>query len=383
MPPDSPAGNDSGSRPVAIAGAGLGGLSAAIHLRLAGRQVMVFEKNALSGGRANLLEQDGFRFDTGPSLVNYPWVFEDLFRAAGRNLYDYVTLLKVDPSITFRWRDGTHLTLSSDREALIREFARFEPNAARAVTRFFADAREKYRIAFEKLACRNEDNPVKWLGVLSPAELWRTSIWRSLWSELSRSFRSRYVREALGSYGMYLGGSPYRLPGLFSILPYGEMEYGLWLPRGGVYSLVEAIERLARQLGVVFRHNCPVTRIETQGGSVSGLRFADGGFYAADTIISNVDLPTTKRSLLGESAGRIRMTPAVLTFYWGVKGRPEGLGHHTIFLPDRYRAVFDQLTGAGIVPGDLPLYVSVPSATDPSLAPAGDSCVSCSFPCRC
>ena len=82
MPRDSPAGNDSGSRPVAIAGAGLGGLSAAIHLRLAGRQVTVFEKNALSGGRANLLEQDGFRFDTGPSLVNYPWVFEDLFRSA-------------------------------------------------------------------------------------------------------------------------------------------------------------------------------------------------------------------------------------------------------------------------------------------------------------
>ena len=298
-----------------------------------------------------------------------------LFRAAGRNLYDYVSLLPVDPSVEFQWRDHQFLRLSSDPEFLVREFARFEPDATGAVERFFADAKEKYRIAFDKLACRNEDNPARWLRALSVSEILRTGMWRSLWSELSRSFSSRHIREALGSYAMYLGGSPYQLPGLFSILPYGEMAYGLWLPRGGIYAMVESIERLALELGVTIHTGTEVTRIETQGNSVSGLRLAGNRFFAADIVVSNLDLPSTQISLLDEAPPRLTMTPGVVTFYWGVKGQPVGLGHHTIFLPDDYRAAFRQLTTEGVIPRDLPFYVSIPSATDPSLAPPGDSCV--------
>lgn len=369
------AGRSGGSKRAAIIGAGLGGLSAAIHLRLAGYDIEIFESDVRAGGRANLLELDGFRFDTGPSLLNYPWVFEDLFRAAGRDLYDYVRLLPVDPSITFRWRDGQHLQLSGNRALLAREFERVEPRAPRAIDRFFADASEKYRLAFEKLACSNEDNPLKWLRLLSAGELLRTGMWRSVWGELSRFFKSRYIREALGSYAMYLGGSPFDLPGLFTILPYGEMACGLWLPQGGVYALVEAIERLAVELGIAIHTNARVVRIETSGNAVSGLRLASGERVMADVVVSNVDVPATQLELLGERPAPLAMTPGVVTFYWGVRGVPAGLGHHTIFLPDNYRRAFDQLVRKGQIPSDLPFYVSVPSATDPSLAPSGDSCV--------
>jgi phytoene desaturase len=358
-----------------IVGAGLGGLSAAIHLRLAGHSVEVFESNACVGGRANLLTDQGFRFDTGPSLLNYPWVFEDLFRAAGRDIYKYISLLPVDPSIKFQWRDGQHLQLSGDRNFLMREFARFEADPQSAVERFFSDAAAKYRIAFEKLACRNEDSALNWFRSLSRREVLKTGLWRSVWSELSRFFHSRYVREALGSYSMYLGGSPFDLPGLFTILPYGEMACGLWLPRGGVYALVEAIERLATEIGVVIRTNARVARIETIGSAVSGLRLADGEQIVADVVVSNLDLPSTRTELLAEPPPRLTMTPAVVTFYWGVRGRVPGLGHHTIFLPDDYRRAFRQLIHEGSIPADLPFYVSVPSATDASLAPSGDSSI--------
>ncbi|MBN1270048.1 MAG: phytoene desaturase [Kiritimatiellae bacterium] len=358
-----------------IIGGGLGGLSAAVHLRRAGFDVTLYEANDRVGGRANLIEQDGFRFDTGPSLLNYPWVFEDLFRAAGRRMSDYVKLLPVDPSIRFLWPDGTHFALSSSLHRLRDECERLEPGSSAGLMAFLADAEVKYNFAFRKLVCRNTDNPIAWFCALTPREMLRSAVWRSLYGELGRFFRSARIREALGSYAMYLGGSPWTLRGLFSILPYGEMAYGLWLPAGGIYALVEAIERLAGDLGVSILKGRRVRRILVRDGQVSGLEMADGTTVSESLVVSNVDVPTTREELLGDDAGgrRIAMTPGVVTFYWGFRGRVEGLRHHTIFLPDDFKDTFADLLARGRIPEDPAFYVSVASDTDPSLAPPGDT----------
>jgi phytoene desaturase len=329
-----------------------------------------------------LIERDGFRFDTGPSLLNYPWVFEDLFRAAGRDFHDYVELLPVDPSVAFQWSDGTRFQLSSNLTALLDECERVEPGSRSNVLAYLADAAAKYRVSFDKLVSRNADNPLTWLGALSVGELKRLAVWRSLDGELGRFFKSRYIREALGSYGMYLGGSPFDLPGLFSILAYGELAYGLWLPKGGIYALVEAVHRLASELGVVVRTGARVRRVTVSGGQVTGVELADGGVHRAGVVVSNVDVPTTNAQLLGERGAegkpsrkptKIKMTPGVLTYYWGVRGKVENLGHHTIFLPDDYRGAFDELFKHKRIPRGLPFYVSVPSETDGDLARPGDT----------
>ncbi len=370
--------------PVAVAGGGLGGLSAAIYLRAAGYSVRVYEANGRVGGRANRIETDGFRFDTGPSLLNYPWVFEELFHAAGARLEDYVELLPVEPGVAFQWPDGTRFALSSDLAALAASLEPVERDVAPGLMRFLSDAGAKYDLAFAKLVGRNVDNPLVWFASLRLRELKRLSVWRSLYGELGRFFRSRHIREAFGSYGMYLGGSPFELPGVFSILPYGELAYGLWLPRGGIYGLVEGVERLARDLGVEILTGARIERIETGGGAVKGVRRAGGGVDAFPLVVSNVDVPVTDAQLLGHERlldrrrrknARMRMTPGVVTFYWGVRGSVRGLGHHTIFLPEAYRDAFrDLIRGTG-VPRGLPFYVSVASATDPTLAPAGATTV--------
>lgn len=365
------------TRRVCIVGAGLGGLSAAIHLRNAGFAVTIYETNPKTGGRANCLERDGFRFDTGPSLVNYPWVFEELFRSAGRRLNDYVTLLPVDPTVQFRWPDGERLALSSDLQRLLAEFERLEAGSSAATLAYFRDAGAKYDVSFAKLVTRNEDNPLRWIRKLSLGEMWSSGVRHSLDRELARFFKNRYIREALGSYGMYLGGSPYELPGLFSILAYGELAYGLWLPKGGVYGLVQGMERLARELGARIETSRPVRRILSDQGRAIGIELATGETELFDIVVSNVDVPFTERHLLGlpKAPKAPRMTPGVLTFYWGVRGKPEGIGHHTIFLPGDNRGTFRELFQEGRIPRDLPFYVSIPSATDATLAPAGHSAV--------
>ncbi|GMU92179.1 MAG: phytoene dehydrogenase [Candidatus Hydrogenedentota bacterium] len=370
------------SEPIAVVGGGLGGLSAAIHLRVAGRPVTIFEANERVGGRASLIERDGFRFDTGPSLLNYPWVFEDLFRAAGKKLSDYVTLLKVDPSVGFVWPDGSTFSLSSRLDALLAECERVEPGSGPALLAYLGDASVKYRVAFDKLVSRNADSALQWFGALSLREMAGLSVWRSLESELGRFFKSERIREALGSYGMYLGGSPQSLPGFFSILPYGELAYGLWLPKGGIYRLVEGMERLARELGVEIRTNSRVAAVRTGSGAIQGIALQTGEQLDFSTVISNVDVPTTNTCLLRSNglakklaarAERTRMTAGVITYYWGVRGKVERLGHHTIFLPKDYRGAFEDLNVKKRIPRDLPFYVSLPSETDPDLAPHGDT----------
>ena len=373
---------------VIVIGGGLGGLSAAIHLRLKGHAVTIYEANPLVGGRANIIEADGFKFDTGPSLLNYPWVFEELFEAAGRKLSDYVELIAVDPSVSFQWADGTRFTLSSNLQNLLNECERLEPGVRPKLLAFLRDAEIKYRASFDKLVTKNEDNPLKWFGALNWSELSRLSIWRSLDSELGRFFKSRYIREAFGSYGMYLGGSPYDLPGLFSILAYGELAYGLWLPKGGIYGVVTGIEKLARELGVAIHTSTPVKKITTTNGQVTGVELMNGTHHAATHVVSNVDVPTTNTRLLDDAklraklqtkTDKTKMTPGVLTFYWGVKGEVANLGHHTIFLPNDYAGAFDDLFKHKRIPQDnlanLPFYVSAPSHTDASLAPEGDTAI--------
>lgn len=362
-----------------IVGAGAGGLSSAIHLAMRGHAVTVFESNEKVGGRANLIEFDGFRFDTGPSLLNYPWVFDDLFKAAGSSLTDELDLVRVDPAIKFSWPDGEEFQLSSDLTKLSAECRRLNPADGLGLLRFLEDSRHKYRVSFDRLVTRNADSPLSWFASAGISELFKLGLFHSMDSQIGRYFKSRRTREAFGSYGMYLGGAPYDLPGIFSILPFGELEYGLWLPRGGMYSLSEAMLCAAQQVGVDVQTGTPVSSIDASDGSVSGVTLENGEKVPAEVVISNVDVPTTLTRLLKakpEHTKRYkppRMTPGVITYYLAIDRPLNEIGHHQVFLPRDVRHAYRQLMDEGKVPDDLPFYASVASNTDPSLAPGGKS----------
>jgi phytoene desaturase len=291
---------------------------------------------------------------------------------------DYIKLLPVDPSITYHWPDHSTFTLSSQITRLVEECEKMEPGVSPRLFAFLGDAECKYRFSFDKLVLTNEDNPLKWILNLKPGELLKMGVWHSLNTELSRFFKNRYLREALGSYAMYLGGSPWALPGLFSILPYGELAYGLWLPEGGIYGMVQAIEKLATDIGVKIQTDAAVDQILISDKSVEGVRLKDGTTVKASIIVSNADVPHTQSKLIKGQRYKApktpRMTCGVVTFYWGLNHTDTGLPHHSIFLPDDSRKSFGQLLDKGTIPDELPFYICLASETEPSMAPEGKTC---------
>lgn len=365
-----------------VVGGGVGGLSAGIYLALRGYRVSLFEANARVGGRANLIEFDGFKFDTGPSLLNYPWVFDELFKAAGTSLKQELDLIRVDPAIRFYWPDKETFQLSSDLTRLSEECRRLDPRDSAGLFNFLKDARRKYNLSFEKLVTRNADSPLSWFASAGVSNLTKLGLFRSMDSQLARHFHSDKIREALGSYGMYLGGAPYDLPGIFSIIPFGELEHGLWLPKGGMHGLIEAMERVAIRLGVEINTGTPIRSIDSENGRIVGVTLANGSLESSRIVVSNVDVPTTMARLVGEETSAStskykppKMTPGVITYYMAVDRELPELNHHSVFLPEDPKLAYDQLMKQGKVPEDLPFYVSVASNTDRSLAPESKSAV--------
>ncbi|MDY6974252.1 MAG: phytoene desaturase family protein [Thermodesulfobacteriota bacterium] len=363
--------NDSKKRDhkrVAVVGGGFGGLSVAIHLCLKGFEVTLYEANKSVGGRASQIKADGFTFDTGPTLLNYPWVFEELFNSAGLRLDEYVDLQIIDPSIRYYWPKGDCLQLTSNMTALVQEFERMEEGSSTGLFAFLADASAKYHIAMEKMACRNIDSHLKWFSSLSLKEFLQTSMWRSLDKELCRFFKNRLIREALGSYSMYLGGSPQGLSGIFTILPYGEIAMGLWLPRGGIFALVKAAETLARRVGVQILTEQQVEKILIRNNQVVGLKLAKGSLDDYPIVVSNVDVPQTHHCLLSGNGIRIpkplKMTPSVMTFYLGVRGKIPNASHHTIFMPHNPEKSYREIIKKKKIPEELAFYVNIASKAE-------------------
>tara|TARA_B100002019_G_C21268007_1_gene600488 strand:- start:31 stop:1515 length:1485 start_codon:yes stop_codon:yes gene_type:complete len=368
--------NKSIDREICIIGGGMGSISAAIYLRSKGYKVSIYEKNSTLGGRANIIEEKGFRFDVGPSLLNYPWIFENLFDAAGEKMEDHIDLIEIKSGVKFLWDDKETFTITSDFPLLSKEIARLEKSHINGLSSFLKINSKRYNIAFEKLLNKNLDNPLSWGIGLGFNELLSGSMFKSMYSDLGKHFKSDYIKQAFGSYAMYLGGSPFKIPGFFSILPYGEIAYGLWMPRGGIYSLIEKLENILEKKGVKIFKNSQVSEIITNKNEVRGIVLEDGRSIPYEIVISNVDLPTTESRLIknnnNDSFNNKQMTPSVMTFYWGLNKETD-FPHHMIFLPDDYKGCFDDLFTKKIFPNGMPFYTSSPSVSDKSLSPNGKS----------
>lgn len=363
-----------------IIGGGVGGLATAIRLATAGRHVTLLEKNATLGGRANTWEAGGFRFDTGPTLLLMPDVYAELFASAGRRLSDYVELVQVSPNYRITFADGAAFDATPDLAALARDLNGIQPGAGDRLAAFVADAGYKYRVARERFINRNFTSPRHFITPRNLLELIRTGALRNLFRHAGRYFADERLRLAMTFQTMYLGISPLDAPAIYALLPYTELAEGIWYPRGGIYKLVEGMERLARELGVSIETDAEVTALDISGATVHGVRLADGSLLAADEVVANTDLPAAYQRFVPERLRpdfpdrrleRLRYTASAYMLYLGVNRRYEHLRHHNVYLASDFRANFDAIFRDYTLPKQPSLYIHAPARTDPTVAPNG------------
>ena len=354
---------------VAIIGAGLGGLAAALRLRARGFEVTVFEAGPTFGGKMNRWSAEGFRFDTGPSLITMPWVFADLFRAAGSRLEDHVELLPLHPLSEYVFPDGTRFTYTSDLPQWLATLRNLEPRDVSGFFRFMELGAKLYGVSKETFLRRTptERPPLSDLALLRKMPL------RHGWGNYHRTvavhFRSPYLRQMFDRYPTYVGSSPYSSPATLALIPYLEYAFGGFGVRGGLHTIVEALAALARQAGVTLCFNAPVARIATANGSVTGVTLADGRQSPAEVVVMNGDSATLKELLGGDPEEPVSRSMSGFVMLLGIRRALPELEQNTIFFSGDYETEFAQIFDERRFPDDPTVYVNAPSRGDRSLAP--------------
>ncbi len=368
--------NTSEKPQVIVIGAGLGGLSAAISLASEGFPVTILEKNDKVGGKLNILRQDGFSFDLGPSILTMPHIFEALFTRAGRRMSDYLTIQTVEPHWRNFFEDGATIDLCADPEAQRRELDKLGPEVHAQFQRFMDYS--------QKLGQLTEAGYFKH-GLETVLDLVRFHGLGSLGFDLFRNMDQgvrRYIKhpklaDILNYFIKYVGASPYTAPALMNLLPYVQYHYGLWYAPGGMYALAEALLRLAAELGVEVRVNAEVTAIEHANGKANGVRLSDGSQLKADILVSNMEVIPAMKRLLNSAPEqlhkmrRFQPTCSGLVLHLGVNRLYPQLAHHNFFYSQDSRKHFAAVFEERRLSEDPTIYLVAPCKSDPNIAPPG------------
>jgi phytoene desaturase len=362
-----------------VIGAGIGGLSAAIHLASAGRRVVVFEKNSTVGGKMRHVEAGGFEWLTGPSVITMGHVFEDLFTTAGRQMENYLTLVPVEPLTRYFYPDGTRLDIRREIDRTLAQIAALDERDVEGYLSYLAYAARLHRVTGPLFVY---SGPPTWRDIfrVPPGDALAVDVWRTLDRSARKHVHSPHLRQLLGRYATYAGASPYEASAAFNVVAHVELNGGVWYAKGGVYEIARALEKLARELGVEIHTDQPVARIKVDGGQACGVVLESGERQPAGAVVATVDVTTVYEQLLDrEAVDQRRLNRLVnaerscsgFVLALGVEGIHPELAHHNIFFSSDYRREFDEIFHQGVPPSEPTIYVVITARSDPNHAPDG------------
>ncbi len=372
-------------RKVVVVGAGVGGIAAAARLARQGYRVTVVEKNGAPGGRCGSLEVDGHRFDTGATMLLMPAFYRAAFRDLGERMEDHLDLTRVDPTYRLHFGDGTGLELTSDRERMRDQLEAIEPGSYDGFVRYMDAAARHFRLGVPRFMAREYRSLAAFLSPSNLLTFARLDVLASHYDDVGRYFRDERLRTAFTFQDLYLGLSPYAAPAAFSLIQWTEFADGVWAPRGGMYSVVEALFAIAERWGVRFRFDAPVARIDVAGDRATGVTLEDGTALGADVVLANADLVYVYRHLLPQDRAarrleRLKHGTSALTFLWGLDTKVPQIGTHNLFFAPDIRGGFAPLFDGRGLPDDPHFYVYAPSRLDPTMAPPGHDSLMVALP---
>ncbi|MFW5709181.1 MAG: phytoene desaturase family protein [Chloroflexota bacterium] len=366
-------------KPIIVIGGGIGGLSAAIHLAAAGKRVTLLEKNQRTGGKMYVHEADGFRWDTGPSVITMRHVFEDLFAAAGKRFSDAVTLQPIEPLTRYFFPDGTVFDASGKLSKMAEAIESLNPRDVEGYLAYLAYAARIHRITGPVFIYDKPPTPASFTRV--PVTEWlKVDPFRTMHASIRRFVRDPRMQQLLGRFATYVGGSPYEAPATLNVIAHVELTGGVWYPEGGIYRIAEALTELAQSVGVDLRTETPIKKIVVSNGRATGIITADDQMLEASAVVANVDVTTVHKHLLPSiPAVNNRLTqlenyePSCSGFIMllGVEGDYPQLAHHNIFFSSDYQREFNSIFKTGILADDPTIYVAITSKADPDHAPPG------------
>ena len=356
---------------VVIVGAGLGGLACALRLADTGRQVTVLERADGPGGRMGQLAVDGYRFDTGPTVLTMPHLLEETLAAAGERMSDWLDLIRLDPAYRAHFADGSRLDIRASTADTAAEIARLcGPREADGYLRFADYARKLYRLEWKRFIDRDFDRP--WdLVSADLARLAACGGFRRLSAKVSQFLDDPRTQRVFSFQSLYAGVPPHRALALYAVIAYMDTVAGVYYPRGGMYAVAAALAAAAVNHGVRLDYGREVTGVEVTGSRARAVRTRDGDCIPADVVVLNPDLPVAYRDLLNRPLRRrLRYSPSCVVMHLGAGKGYAAASHHNIHFGEAWRATFDDITRRGQVMADPSLLVTNPTRTDPGLAPA-------------
>lgn len=359
---------------VVIVGAGLAGLSAALRLAGAGRQVTLLERESVPGGRNGLLVRDGYRFDTGPTVLTMPDLIEDAFNAVGENMKDWLDLMPVSPLYRAFYSDGTSLDVHAETGAMENEIARVIGGDEAAGYRRYVDFVTKlYKYEMNDFIDRNIDTP---FDLLTPnlARLIAIGGFRRLAPKVAEFLKDPRTQRVYSFQAMYAGVSPQQALAIYAVIAYMDSVAGVFFPKGGMHALPRALAAAAQKHGVEIKYSSKVVKIERSNGRATAAITSDGERYPCDVLVLNPDLPVAWRDLLDKTPARVkrlRYSPSAVTMLIGSSKKYEKAAHHNIHFGESWDKVFEELIDERKLMSDPSFLVTVPSHDDPDLAPPG------------
>lgn len=365
---------------IAVIGGGIGGLSAAIRLAHNGYDVELFEKNNTLGGKANFIKEEGFRFDTGPSLITMPFVIEELFESVGEKMSNYFSFKNLDSLCKYFYSDGTILNAFYDKQKFYNEIESKTKDKRESLIKFYSYCSDIYKYTSDTFLF-NHNISFKYLfnksGLNALLNISKIDLFRTMNEAVCSFFTDEKLIQLFNRYATYNGSNPYLIPATFNIITHVENSIGGGYIEGGMYKLVSSLEKLAEKNGVKIHLNSPVEKINYHSGKIIGIK-VKGEERKFDIVVSNSDVLNTYENLLQNDSFKtakkyreLEPSTSAIVFYWGVKKSTTELDIHNILFAEDYKKEFDCLFNKKICSDDLTIYIYISSKFSKGDAPDG------------